>query len=190
MRPSRCENLDVHKKVHISSGVRPLSAVAASGSRTTRWLSARVTPEAREWLDTLLKRRGMSFQDWLVYQIQRDLEETARPPESQGDVKRVVPLDLAMRLHELAYREGDRLWNEAKALPPSKAREQLRQRARLYQDDACWLADTIEGYRYREHILANGFQKTDGTVRAIQPRHRYAGRPDSSTNTDQAPPSP
>jgi hypothetical protein len=146
-----------------------------------------VTPELREWLDTLLRRRGITFQEWLSAQIQRDLDESSRPPESQGDVKRVVPLDLAVRLHELAYREGDRLWNEAKVLPPSRAREQLRQRARLYQDDACWLADTIEGYRYREHVLENGFQRGDGTVRAIQPRHRYVDR---ERNDRQSSPDP
>lgn len=137
-------------------------------------ISTRLTAGEKQRLRALLRSRGQDLAQWIRAMMARCAAE--RLPESQGDVKKVIPLEIADLAHKVLDGEGDRLMRSAAKITDPVVRAERRQEAAAYYDAAGWFADVIEQARYRRHLLDTGKRK---------PRHRYtAGREESEESHD------
>lgn len=117
-------------------------------------------------LHELLKFYGLNLNDWLVAQIDRCLAE--RRPESQGDVKKVLPPDVVTLAQQVLHEEGDRVLRSANSLTDPVLRSERRREAARFLNASDWFADVIEQRRFRRHLLESGQARP--RHRAIRPR--------------------
>jgi len=125
-------------------------------------VAARLTTEEKQRLDSLLRSRGQSLTEWVRAMIAECAAE--RLPESQGDVKKIIPIPAADLAQKVLECEGDRLLRAANKITDPVLRSERRKEAAKYQDAADWFAHVLDQARHRRHVLESGQRK---------PRHRY-----------------
>lgn len=132
-------------------------------SQVKGWLD----PKMKQRLDALLRRRGLRFGDWLRQTIDRQYAE--RLPESQGDVKRVIPSAVAVLAAETLAEKGQFLMERSTRTKAGDRRLTLRDEAKPYLDAASWF-DAVEDDRsFREHLLESGQAKARHRPTAAHP---------------------
>lgn len=113
-----------------------------------------ITRDYAERLAKLLGQRGLNQSQWLSSKIDQDLAE--RLPESQGGVRRIIPLEFVRTAREILAREADVYVRLAENTASKMERARLFRRADVLQDYVSWLSETLEEYRFRQHILETG----------------------------------
>ena len=137
---------------------------------------------AQAWLDlskyrqleNVLKARGLDFVQWLRVMIDKDAAE--RLPESQGAVKKVIPLEVARVAREALEQQGDFYYRLAQKTSDPLERSRLLKKSGPYYDAASFFGDSLEEMRRRRHLLESGQR---------QPRHRRksAAKPATDSNS-------
>lgn len=141
------------------------------------WL--RFSADEKQRLDALLRARGVHLKDWVLAQLDRCASD--RLPESQGDVKRVIPPEVSEIAEEVLSIHGNAITNAAKRGTVLE-RADAAKKAAPYLDAAAWFGEVNEDRRFRRHVIDSG-QRT--------PRHRLKASPSpavaSSSATKEAP---
>ncbi len=136
-------------------------------------VGAMLAPAVKRDLDDVLATAGLGFTDWLRAMIVRCKAE--RLPESQGAVKKIIPMEVAELAQKVLFAEGERIHSSAGKLADPSSRNRRREEADPYFQASDWFADVVEQINVRQHILESGQR---------QPRHRYTAR-DSDRDEDQ-----
>lgn len=137
-------------------------------------LRTRLPLAEHQRLHLLLVSSGLSLRDWLIAQINRCAAE--RLPESQGDVKKIVPAEVADLAQKVLELEANRLLEAAAKLSDRELRAERRREAGRLLDAADWFATVIEERRRRLFLLSSGQR---------QARHRHTS-PQPSEARSQA----
>lgn len=142
--------------------------------------NAYIPTSLEELLNQVLKSRGQSYSEWVRSMINRCAAE--RLPESQGDVKKIIPGEVSALAQEALELQGQfYLTLSAKQTDPAE-RRRYRQMAAPYLNSAAFFSDVLEERRRRAHILESG-------QRAARHRVKSAVSPptESSSSTKEAP---
>ena len=123
--------------------------------REHRQFRLRLTRRQYQRIEDILRVRGLdSVREFLDAMI--DLCHSERLPESQGDVKRVIPSEVATLAAEALAEKGQFLIERAARAKDMQHRAELRAEAKPLLDAASWF-DVVEDDRhFREHILNSG----------------------------------
>lgn len=135
-------------------------------------VATRLPSHEIERLERVLRSQGLCLRDWIIVQVDRSAAE--RLPESQGDVKKIVPQELAKLSREACELQGDFYLRLANATSDQIERKRLRQLAAPWLDAAGWFSTVVEEGRRRHHVLDSGQR---------QPRHRRKESPSPATDS-------
>jgi chlorite dismutase len=146
----------------------------------TRRVLAELTESHMSRLEVVLTTCGLGFSDWLRAMIDRCAEE--RLPESQGDVKKIIPAEIARDSRVALEQIADFYLMLSKKSTDRLERSRLRKLAAPYLDAADFFSSVLEERRKRQHVLESGQREA---------RHRRKGSEspatDSSSRTTVSP---
>ncbi|HEY3367794.1 MAG TPA: hypothetical protein VGK74_22275 [Symbiobacteriaceae bacterium] len=132
-------------------------------------------PVIRDLRD-VLRSRGQTLSVWFRAMVDRCAAE--RLPESQGDVKKIIPHQVAQLAREALLREYQLQMEIAARGNTPEERKKMREDAGKVGDAADWFADVEEERRLRLHVLESGQRA---------PRHRTkAGANPETDSTSSA----
>lgn len=142
------------------------------GRSTSKWyinhpvVKTRLPIGAKMRLEKLLRDRGQNTKEWIIAQIDRCQSE--RVPESQGDVKKIIPSDTAAAAREALDFMGAFYYDLFSKTSDAVEKRRLRLKLDFYQTHSEWFGTVLEDKRYREYLLESGQRS---------PRHRIKSVP-------------